>query len=600
MFSRARSAALLLLPLIALVFAGCATSHPPVPAERSLSLDEKVGQLIVITADGRFMNEESPEFQRLLHQVRDNHVGGIHWYNADVYETAWLNRQLQAASKVPLLVSADLEAGIGMRFIDTTYWPWAMAVGATGDPAYAEKMGGVTADDAKLVGINQVYAPVADVNNDPDNPVINVRSFGEDPADVARFVAAFVRGVQSEGVLATAKHFPGHGDTHTDSHRSVPVVDVSRERLESTELVPFRAAIAAGVGSIMPAHVSYPALDSTPVPVRTNLTPKQNPYGAGIDEVAQNTTRPATVSPKIVHDLLRGELGFKGLVVTDSLGMGGITLHYAPGDAAVLAIEAGVDQLLNSPDTDEAIEGVKEAVADGRISRARIDESVARILEAKSRVSPPADSQEEIFRALDSPQKKALAAEIAQRSLTLVRQQEGALPLDRGAKVVEMVVSDFLEAVPPLLDLRRELRARLENAPDRFYFDRRSTADDQAQFLEAAKNADVVLVESVVRLRSGEGHISMPELAHQTLLQLPNATSARIEMISFGTPYIVRDVPWMPTYLIAWGPQPVMQVAAARALFGEAPVSGHTPVTIPGICDRGWGIVTAPVAAGTR
>ncbi|HVE66425.1 MAG TPA: glycoside hydrolase family 3 N-terminal domain-containing protein, partial [Thermoanaerobaculia bacterium] len=218
----------LILSAVALVGAACATSALRGPA--ALTLDEKIGQLFVYPANGRFFNEASAEYLALERQVRENRVGGILWFLADVGETSRLTRRMQAAARIPLLVSADLEAGVGMRFQHTTYWPWPMAVGATGDPTLAERQGRVVAAEARAIGLNQIYAPVADVNVDPANPVINVRSYGEDPADAARFVAAFVRGVQAGGVLATVKHFPGHGDTHTDSHRSLPILAAGRER----------------------------------------------------------------------------------------------------------------------------------------------------------------------------------------------------------------------------------------------------------------------------------------------------------------------------------------------------------------------------------
>ncbi|HEX9160769.1 MAG TPA: glycoside hydrolase family 3 N-terminal domain-containing protein, partial [Thermoanaerobaculia bacterium] len=290
-----------------------------------MTFDEKVGQLFVYGAHGVFTNEHSAMYRELVRQVRENHVGGIIWFLSDVYETAWLTERLQREAKIPLLVSADLEAGIGMRFNDTTFWPSAMAVGATGDPKYAEELGRVTAREGRAIGINHILAPVADVNVDPDNPVINTRSFGEDPHEVARYVAAFVRGVQSEHVLATAKHFPGHGDTHVDSHRSLPVLDVTRQRLEEVELVPFRAAIDAGVAAVMIGHLSVPALDPTPVAVRDHAAAAaENPYGSTDQEIERDGSEPATVSHAIVTDLLRKEMHFDGLIVSDAFDMGGL------------------------------------------------------------------------------------------------------------------------------------------------------------------------------------------------------------------------------------------------------------------------------------
>ncbi|HUP47310.1 MAG TPA: glycoside hydrolase family 3 protein, partial [Thermoanaerobaculia bacterium] len=416
-----------------------------------LTLDEKIGQLFVHAGHGLFTNESGWRHRDLMHHVRDNKVGGMIWFVSSVYDTAWLTRQAQSAARVPLLVSADLEAGIGMRLLDTTFWPSAMAVAATGDPQLAEEMGRITAREAKVLGINHVLAPVADVNVNPDNPVINTRSFGEDPHEVAKFVSAFIRGLQGEGVLATAKHFPGHGDTHVDSHRSLPVLDADRARLDRVELVPFRAAIDAGVGSVMMGHLAVPAIDPTPAAVRTTAeSAHENPYGSTEAEMTRGGTIPATLSRIMIDGLLRRELGFDGLVVSDAFDMGGLVAHYEAGEAAVLAIEAGEDQILKSANTDAAIAAVKEAVRSGRLSEARIDESVRRILEAKSRLSFTVGTQEEIFRVLDSQQHREKADEIARRALTLLREEPGVLPLRRDARVVILTISDFDEVANPL------------------------------------------------------------------------------------------------------------------------------------------------------
>jgi beta-N-acetylhexosaminidase len=576
-------------PLLAFL-AMCATAP-----QRHLSLDEKIGQLFVVGARGAFMGESSWSYQNLLHHVRDNHVGGFIWFVSNVYETALLNRKLNEASRVPLLISADLEAGVGMRFADTTFWPTAMAVAATGDPSLAEEEGRVVAREARAIGVNHMLAPVADINVDADNPVINARSFGEDAADVSRFVTAFIRGVQSEHVLACAKHFPGHGNTHVDSHRALPVLDVTRERLESVELVPFRAAIAAGVKSVMTGHLSVPAIDNTPAPVREGIS---NPYGTSAEEVTRNGTLPATVSPRLLNGLLRGELGFDGLVVTDAFDMGGLAEHFDAGEAAVRAIEAGNDQILMSLDTDAAIAAVKAAVASGRISEARIDESVRRILAAKefARVDPPDPNV--IFTTVDSREHRELAEKIAQRAITLVREAPGALPLCRtgdpaclpapgqaGLPVLHAVVaivSDFAEAANPLPDLERELRSRV--SPQTFLLDARSTQQDAATVATAAAQADIFILALAVRARSGSGSIAIPRVVRD--MPMPPSTIA----ISFGNPYLLREIPKMKTYLCAYGIQPVMQVAAVRALFGEAPISGKLPVTIPGLHKRGEGI----------
>ncbi len=562
----------------ALLLNGCTS----VTRIEKMSLDEKIGQLFVYSGHGVYANEQSASYRDLVHQVRDNKVGGIIWFVSDVYETAWLTQRLQREAKIPLLVSADLEAGVGMRFTGTTFWPWAMAVAATGDPKLAEEMGRITARDAKAIGVNHVLAPVADVNVDPDNPVINTRSFGEDPHDVARYVAAFIRGVRSEGVLATAKHFPGHGDTHVDSHRSLPVLDVTRDRLDRVELVPFRAAIEAGVDSIMIGHLSVPALDPTIAPVREHVdATEDNPYGTLEHETEREGTVPATISKPIITDLLRRDLHFDGLVVSDAFDMGGLVAHFDAGEAAVRAIEAGEDQIMKSANTDSAIAAVKEAVRSGRIPESRIDESVRRILAAKARAGVPSMSQEELFRTLDAPEHVKVAQEIARRAITLLREESGVLPLRKNARVVIVSVSGLPELVNPLADVGKEVSARVSRRPALFFFDPRSRIEEAQPAIAAAKNADVVILALGIRVRSGAGQISIPEAARMVIDQLP--PNVKTIAISFGSPYLIRDLPQMKTYICAYGVQPVMQTAAVRAIFGETPITGRLPVSIPGI-----------------
>jgi len=582
-------------PLIAAVLGlalGCATGAVRGPA--AMSLDEKIGQLFVYPATGRFMNEASPEYQALVHQVRDNHVGGILWFLlSDVSETARLNRRLQSLAKTPLVIAADLEAGVGMRFLDTTNWPWPMAVGATDDPSLAERQGNIVAAEARAIGVTQVYAPVADVNVEPANPVINVRSYGEDPGTVGRFVAAFVRGVQAGGVLATAKHFPGHGDTKIDSHRALPVFDADRARLERVELVPFRSAISAGVGAVMTAHLSLPAMDATPAPQRPFVA-GENPYTKDDTEVTRNATVSASMSPAVVEGLLRNELGFRGVVVTDALDMGGIVDHYDPGEAAVRAILAGADQVIKSADTDAAIAGVRRAVAEGRISANRLDRSVARILEAKRRFPAATADPEAAFRVVDSPGHRAAAEEIARRAVTLVRESPGALPLRRETRVVHVVVNDVAGLNPPVAELTRGLAARLAAPAETFVLDPRSRLDEIGPITAAAARADVVLVSLFVRVRTGSGKLVLPD-AGRAAIEALAAAGARVIGVSFGNPYLAADLPGLATYLAAYGEQPVMQAAVARALFGETEITGRLPVTIPGVAERGSGIRKAAV-----
>jgi beta-glucosidase-like glycosyl hydrolase len=573
--------------LLACAAMSCATSQPKKITLTDLSTDEKIGQLFVPDAYGVYMSSSSHAYQRLERFVKERHVGGFVWFLSNVYENALLTKRLQSMARVPLLIASDLEAGMGMRFADTWYWPPAMAVAASGDPTLAEREGKQVAIEAKSVGINWILAPVGDVNVAPDNPVINTRSFGEEPGEVSKYVQAFIRGVHSEGLLATAKHFPGHGDTKTDSHRSLPVLDVTRERLDRVELVPFRGAIEANVDSVMMAHLAVPALDPTPAPVVASAQ-RDNRYAVDASEAPVNATLPATISKPMI-DLLRNELRFHGLVVTDAFDMGGLTEHFAAGEAAVLAIEAGEDMILMPTNADVAMDAVKKAVEGGRIPMARIDASVQRILDAKARMPFTVADPEVIFNTVDSEESRKLAMEIATKAMTLVREESGALPIAKDAHVIEVVVSEFPEAANPLAELDRELKRRLTNAPRTFVIDSRSVDADVAPLLNAAKNADVILLGLAIRTRSGAGQIAVPALAQRVIADLAKSPAKRIA-ISFGTPYLLRELPSLPTYICAFGPQPVLQIAAARALFGEAKMTGKLPVTIPGFYESGHGL----------
>jgi beta-N-acetylhexosaminidase len=558
------------------------------PSIDQLSLDEKVGQLFVPEGHGVFLNESSPQYRRLERFVRDQHVGGIIWFAANVLETAMLNRRLQQLARVPLLISADLEAGMGMRFADTTFWPPAMAVAATGDARLAEAEGREVAIEARAVGVNHILAPVADVNVDPDNPVINTRSYGEDSETVARFVSAFIEGVQSEGVLATAKHFPGHGDTHVDSHRSLPILDVTPERLEKTELVPFRAAIAAHVRSIMIGHLGVPSLDPTPAPLRADGL-RENRYVGGSVESVAHATLPATLSRPMVTGLLRDRLGYDGLVVSDAFDMGGLTEHFEAGEAAVRGIEAGQDQIMFSANTDRAIAAVRAAVRSGRLTEQRIDESVRRIFAAKAFVSHEVADDEQIVRIVDSERSRRVAREIAGRAVTLLREQQSVLPIEKTARVVILAVTDFADLVNPIAELNRELRLRLANTPEMFAADARTTDAELANAVASARNADVVIVAFAIRARSGGGRLAVPPAARRAIEQMISG-SVPVIGISFGSPYVIRETPAISTYLCAYASVPVMCEAAVRALFGEAPIQGRLPVTVPGLFARGSGL----------
>ena len=561
---------------------------------RRMSIEEKIGQLISIAVNATFLNQDSDAFRAVKRQVEENHVGGIILFRGPVYESVVLMNRMQQLARYPLLISADLEAGAGMRFDDTINFPWNMAVAATGNPEYARRQGEVTAKEARALGVHQIFAPVVDVNNNAANPVINVRSYGEDPADVARFSAAFTQGAQKGGVIATAKHFPGHGDTAIDSHRGLPEINVSRERLNSVELVPFRAAIEAGVGSIMVAHVGLPQIDPTsvkPLPRDRRTQPiDTDENGEIIDESA---SVPATVSP-VIGGLIRNDLKFGGLIVTDAMSMSGLTIYFNQDEAAVRALEAGADMLLKPADNDAAVRGVREAVRSGRLTEKRIEESARKLLAAKydlglvkQRITPI----DEIDRIVSSRDANALAREIAEHAITLVRNDQGLLPLSKnsGARIFNLAITNGDDRLWIANSFTAEM-VRAGRKMETIVLDERSSEAEIQKVLEKAKQAEIIIASLYGRVRSGQARsVGLPEPGARALSTLA-ASKAPIIGISFGNPYLLQNFPELRTYLVAYGDMPSLQQAAARAVLGEIDITGKLPISLPGLYPRGTGI----------
>jgi len=575
---------------------------------KAMSLEEKAGQLISVGINARFLHQESAEYKELRRQVERNHVGGIILFRGPVYESVHLVNRMQQLARMPLLISADLESGSAMRFEDTTSLPWNMALGATGNPEFARRQGELTAREARALGVQQIFAPVADVNNNAANPVINVRSFGEDPAEVARFVAAFVEGAQGAGVIATAKHFPGHGDTAVDSHRGLPVIDVNRARLDAVELVPFRAAVASGVGSVMTAHIGLPQIDPTqisPLPRESIVRPAY----AEREVFVENAVLPGTLSP-VITGMLRKDFGFDGIVVTDAMDMSGLTIYFKQDEAAVRAVLAGADMLLKPADPDAAHRGLLEAVKAGRLTEKRIEESARRILAAKfdlglarQRLTP----LEEIDRAVGGPEAARLAEEVAERAVTLVRddakllQRADGAGLRPGARIFNLAITNgedrFWIANPFASQLGRS-GARAETV----VLDHRSTEEEVRDALERAQKADVVLATMYGRVRSGATNSTGLPAQGARVLSALLEKKAPVVGVSFGNPYLLQNFRGLGTYVVAYGDMPSLQRAAARALLGQAGFSGRLPITLPGLYPRGTGIqlspAPAPAAAG--
>ncbi|HEX8832106.1 MAG TPA: glycoside hydrolase family 3 protein, partial [Longimicrobium sp.] len=388
---------------------------------RSLSLREKAGQMVLAWISGRYSGPGDAEMQQALAWTQRDRVGGFIISVGTPREFAAKVNALQRNARVPLLFVTDLESGPGMRLEGTgTDFPPVMGLAATGSDSLAFQVGRVIGREGRAVGLALTLSPVLDVNSNPSNPIINTRAFGEDPATVGRFAADYVRGVHAGGLLAMGKHFPGHGDTHTDSHMGLPSVDADPRRLATVDLPPFRTAIAAGMDGILVGHIAVPRVTGDSVP--------------------------ASVSPKLTGEMLRGDMGFRGLVSTDAFNMRGLTSRYGQGDAAIRAINAGADILLQPDDIPAVLDAVERAVRDGRLSEARIDQSVRRILEAKSRVRLEKDRYADparIAAVVGSTEHRRLAMEVAQRSITLVRDRRGLVPLAGSARrILSVTYSD--------------------------------------------------------------------------------------------------------------------------------------------------------------
>ena len=591
---------------IAVVFlttlAACASPRPAVvpspstlDADRStlldvnatlagLSLRDKAAQLVWPFTLGDYLSTDSPGWRRLERLVTEEHVGGFIVSVGSPLDIAVKINALQRASRLPLLISADFEAGAGFRVragyflpnaIDlggATVFPQQMALGAIGDTALAYEMGRVTALEGRALGVHLSYGPVLDVNNNPANPVIGARAFGEDPMLAARLGASFVRGVQEHGMLATGKHFPGHGDTETNSHLSLSTVNASRARLDSVELVPFRAAIRAGVGAIMTYHGILPALDSSGVP--------------------------ATLSPAVLTGLLRDSMEFKGLLVTDAMDMAGVLKQFGPAESAKRAIVAGADILLMPADVPGMIDAVVAGVREGRYDERRLDASVRRVLELKRRFALDRHrlaDLDSVRRIVGDTANATVARTIAERSIVLVKDSLRAVPIRAARGRVLSITYARRTELGAGVAFNAELRRRFPSLRQE-YVSADDPAPGYARILAAADSVDATIVASYVNITSESATAGAPR-AFVEFVHALDSRDARPLVISFGTPYLLQQIPAVPAYMIAWGPSLVSQQAAARALLGSIPITARLPIRIPPLAAMGAGERRAAVDA---
>jgi len=572
---------------------------------RKLSLEEKVGQVFMIWVRADFLNLNNSAYLELLDSMHKYHIGGyamtVRWeppflYRSEPYEAAELLNRMQEQSRLPLLVAADFERGVTMRLHGATTFPHAMSFGAAGKLHYAEAFGRITAQESRAVGVHWNFFPDADVNSNPANPIINTRSFGEDPQQVGDLVAAYIHGARANGMMTTAKHFPGHGDTATDSHLSVAQVTGDRARLDSVELAPFRKAIGAGVDSVMVAHVTVPALEP-------------------------NANRVATTSPAIVTDLLKRQLGFEGIVITDALDMAGLTRLYSAdiGRAAVDAFKAGSDLLLIPADLDASYNAVLQAARGGEIPPAQLDASVLKLLKAKASLGLHKGRLVDVDALPDvvgKPENLALGQQISDDSVTLVRDNGKLLPLKQSGTAKDGLpyqqvqeVHNGTVAIVLSEDVRTESGRALERAikarvPDAnvIYVDPRIAAAMSSEVLKAVDEAQTVIAAVYVVPTAGKAmkdpkgangvtnSVALNDDSGALLQSILDHAAEKTAVLAMGNPYVAEDFPAIQNYVCTFSNASVSEISAVKGLFGEIAIHGHLPVSIPNIAQRGAGI----------
>lgn len=562
---------------------------------RHLTLEDKIGQMIEVRGIMGYYSADDPVFEKLVADIRKYHLGAVHLtvntdgpllVRTEPYEAAMTVRRLQQETrgKVPLIFSVDFERGPSMRLSAVEYFPHPMAFGATHNPAYAEQWGEIVAEESRSLGIAWNFFPIADVQTNPKNPIINTRSFGEDPAEVSAMVSAYIKGSHAGGMLTTLKHFPGHGDTDTDSHLALSRVNGTMERLNEVELPPFRKGIAAGTDAVMIAHVAFPAIEPDPGKI-------------------------ATTSRRVVTGLLREQMGFKGVIVSDAMEMQGLTKLYPPasgnpaGRAAVDAVKAGQDLLELPSDLDGTYNGLLQAVKSGEISQSQIDASVRRLLLVKAKAGLDARKEQvvdldQVQQHFGKPSSYALAREVAEHAITLVRDDNHLLPLKRDdgkSTLVVLFVSDPHGDDGRMLE--QQIRARTPAATV-VYVDRRSAPFEADRIIAMLPKSGRVIAAVYTVPQPGQvgtqTSLDTMEAGKETsgtiLQTLLNRAADRTVVLAMGSPYVILNYPNTKSYACAFSSVYTSEAAMVRALFGEIPIHGKLPVTLPNVAKRGDGM----------
>ncbi len=538
---------------------------------KSLTMDERIGQLLIPVVTAQFTALDSDTFLKVKENIEKYHVGGYHIFGNELVSGALLINRMQGLAKIPLLITADFEGGVGYQFHDATRLPRAMTIGATGDPTFAYEAGKVAAEEGRALGVQVNFYPVVDVNNNPKNPIINIRSFGESVESVEKMAVAYIQGAHEGGMMATAKHFPGHGDTSEDTHLQLPTLTIDKARLEKVELPPFEAAIKSGVDSVMSAHIYFPALE-----------PEKG--------------LPATLSKNILTGLLRGELKFNGLIFTDAMDMRGVTSSFPPDVAALRAVEAGVDFVIFSPDLPAAFVALKKAVESGALSETRLNQSVERILRAKARMGLQKSRFTDIT-TLDSaiatkPHLK-VARDIAENAITLIKDDKNVLPLKMQPSDRVLILNIYDSATgwregKPGGVFVREFQIRHPGSMA-FEISDATTPTEYEVIRKIMPDFNMILINTFARVASYRGSINLTENETFFLKQLSRINKPIVTTV-FGNPYIPLSVQELPAFVLTYEIFPDAEVAAVEALTGEIPFRGKLPISLPGMYELGWSL----------
>jgi len=533
----------------------------------SMTLREKIAQMIISNSEGYTLDESSAEFQRIQNLIINEKIGGLIFFKGNSVQEAGLINKFQSMSETPLLISADFERGTKMRLEDGSLFPSNMALGATRNPELAYQMGLQIAKECKAIGVGQNYAPVTDVNNNSQNPIINVRSYGEDPELVSSMADKLIKGLQDGNIIATAKHFPGHGDTDIDSHSDLPVLNFSKERLDNLELIPFKSAIKSDVMSVMIAHLSLPALDN-----EVNV--------------------PASLSKNIIDGLLINELNFKGLVVTDALNMAGVVKHFSAEEVAIRCVNAGVDLILMPQGESVSISAIEQAVISGSISEERINTSVRKILNAKNWLKLNENKLTDVSKVssiVNSDDAKRISRQIADESLTLVKNSNSLVPFNNAATQNCLIISlnNGNEKANSDYFLRRFNESNKFSSTS--YYDLTGDIVNSDEILLDADNYDVIIIPIYAKVKIKTGTVGLPD-SQISLISSLASKGKKILVVSFGNPYLIQGFPEIDSYICAYADAESSIDAGIDSFYGTIKFKGKLPVTISSKFKFGDGI----------